>query len=655
MQVDNVYLEPRFKLDTGTIILLRTMIPQFGYSKFGEFIFYSHYSRQIDGRQESWVDVVIRVIEGTFSIRKDWYNRNHIAWDELSWQRYARDMAISMFRMEWLPPGRGLWAMGTPLIMKRGSMALFNCAFTSIGSDWIDDLCWLMDSLMHGVGVGFEPIRQNLELFSPVSEVEYVIPDTREGWVDSIRVLLNAFAQPNGMLPVFDYDFLRPEGSKLVTFGGTSSGPQPLKDLHEDIVELCYSYLEQGDPIEFKTDLANLIGVCVVTGNVRRSAELALCSVSDPIFFDLKDYSKHPRRKKWGWMSNNSVKLETSEDFGLLSLLVHHNIESHDIGFVNMINLKTGRIGKRDKLKEDQATGLNPCGEIPLESREVCNVAETLPTRCYNHEAWLNACEYASFYTSTVNLLATHQPSTNAVILRNRRIGVSIVDFSGWKHQVGVTRLTRYLREGYNRIRQVNKLLAQEAGIPESIRVTTVKPGGTVPKMAGRQAGMSHPNFTYMIRRVRIQVNTELERILKEAKIPNEPDYYSKQTTVFEFPIFSGHVKPADQISIWEQAMNLILLQREWADNAISNTLLFSDNEVDELEAVLGAIAPLTKSVSLMRHTKEGIYRQMPEEHLTKEQYETRCTAIKEIDWSRYRGDGQDEKFCTSDRCEVLA
>lgn len=112
--------------------------------------------------------------------------------------------------------------------------------------------------------------------------------------------------------------------------------------------------------------------------------------------------------------------------------------------------------------------------EIPLEHREVCNVAETLPTMCPMIEDWLDACEYATFYCSTVALLPTHQPSTNRVVARNRRIGVSIIDVSGWKEEFGVSKLTRYMRDGYKLIRKVNKRLADEAGVPESIRVTTI-------------------------------------------------------------------------------------------------------------------------------------------------------------------------------------
>lgn len=112
--------------------------------------------------------------------------------------------------------------------------------------------------------------------------------------------------------------------------------------------------------------------------------------------------------------------------------------------------------------------------EIPLEDKELCNLTETLPTMCSSYEEWLEACEYATFYASTVSLLPTHQPLTNKVIARNRRIGVGIIDYTGWKHKHGVHKITQYMREGYDKIRQVNSYLADEAGVPHSIRVTTV-------------------------------------------------------------------------------------------------------------------------------------------------------------------------------------
>lgn len=122
------YVLERFKLNQKTVDLIQGSTPKFGYNGFGEIVFYRTYSRvKPDGRQESWNDVVIRVTEGIFSIRKDFYIKNYIPWNERYWQGFAHDFAKSMFAMKWLPPGRGLWAMGSEFVYERGAMALYNC------------------------------------------------------------------------------------------------------------------------------------------------------------------------------------------------------------------------------------------------------------------------------------------------------------------------------------------------------------------------------------------------------------------------------------------------------------------------------------------------------------------------------------------------
>ncbi len=707
-----MFVKERFKLDSAYVDLLKKLKPNFGYNGFGEITYYRSYSRMMPEGQEQWADTVIRVINGVMSIRKDHYVKNRILWDEDYWQSFAGQMANSMFRMEWLPPGRGLWAMGTDLIYERGSMALYNCAFTTIDDDWINQYCWFMETLMYGVGVGFKPVRTELTLQHPTRTHKFQVPDSREGWVVGLRQLLMAFEDGNS-LPVFDYSLIRPKGALIKTFGGIASGPEPLKEMYDKIIELCYRYERTNDiyspdpaydEVQFKTDIANLIGVCVVTGNVRRSAEIALASINDPVFMGLKDWVKYPERQAWGWMSNNSVLLEDKSDFERMDEIAQANIHGHDIGYLNMRNIPHGRIGKFDEVRVDEAQGCNPCGEIPLETFETCNVVETLPTRCADTDTWLKACEYATFYASTVSLLPTHSPLTNRVVTRNRRIGVSIIDFTGWKHDIGLAAVISNLRAGYSTIRRTNRELAQEAGVPESIRVTTMKPGGTVPKIAGRTAGASHPTFKYTLRRIRIQKDTVLERLLHKAGIPNEPDVVSKNTQVFEYPIIQGPARPATEVSIWEQAMNVVLLQREWADNMVSNTLYFKpkwrkvskvlsniggtvrtengslininglshlkleddtwgetwlcqydpQHEEDELEAVLSAIGPYVKSVSLLPHSEVGIAPQMPEEGITKAEYEKRINSIKPIDWSNYKGsDGEDEKYCQGDKCTI--
>lgn len=360
------FVNERFNLLPSTEKRFRKKLAPFGYNGFGEFIFYRTYSRtKVDGGQEDWADCVLRVTNGTFSIRKDWYIKNQIEWDEQFWQKYAADFAMSMFNMEWMPPGRGMWAMGSDFVYERGSMALYNCAYTDITTDNLsDDIVWLMDSLMHGVGVGFGPVRDNgMTLYAPSGTLKYVIPDSREGWCESVRLLVDAFTKPGHPLPVFDYSRVREAGLPIKGFGGISSGPGPLKDLHVRIVSEFKKYGTQPkyDSIYLKTNLANHVGCCVVAGNVRRSAELAKGKVGDPTFLNLKDYAIYPEREAFGWMSNNSVELETDEDFQMLGEIAKRVIKNGEPGYVNRRNMPYGRIGKRLRdLRKDRAVGFNP-------------------------------------------------------------------------------------------------------------------------------------------------------------------------------------------------------------------------------------------------------------------------------------------------------
>lgn len=730
------YVNEYFQLDDTVVEELERRKPEFGYNGFGEFIFYRTYSRQKhNGKQENWADVVVRVINGVMSIRKDHYVRNRIEWDERRWQDYAAEMAFSMFDMKWLPPGRGLWAMGTPFVVERGSMALYNCAATKLGSNdrFANDCHWLMDALMLGVGVGFEALRDDFKTYRPEGKFGYEIPDTREGWCDSVKLLLEAYTQPGRYEPDFDYSKIRKAGEPIKGFGGQASGPDPLVALHDDIRRLCTT---QGlSPLRIKTDIANKIGCCVVAGNVRRSAELAKGDIKDHEFMDLKDYDRSPEREDFGWMSNNTVALNDDDDFERLGEVARRVVNRGEPGIMNLRNMRLGRIGRDMKgLREDYADLFNPCGEIPLEDKETCNISETLPTRCHNDSEWLRGCEFASFYSSTVSLLPTHRSETNAVIARNRRIGVGIVDITGWIHQSSMNRVIKLMRKGYEIVRSINKIANCEAGVPEAIRVTTVKPGGTVPKVAGRTSGAGYPTFAETLFNIRVAANAPVVKVLDKAKVPWEPEVFQpKETRVYKWPAKQGPALAADKVSLWQQAMLLTMIQREWADNAVSNTLYFrpkwvldlhvvrkdeikralkrvvkaplfnraysrislqnrretiheddnrkyvlvydkwplngADNvqlkryqfdpthEEDIIEPVLASIAPLIKSCSLLPHAAKGVYRQMPQEGITAEEYLEAKSKLGQLDWSSFTGDGvpdaESEKYCSGGVCEL--
>jgi ribonucleoside-diphosphate reductase alpha chain len=397
----------------------------------------------------------------------------------------------------------------------------------------------------------------------------------------------------------------------------------------------------------------NAIGVCVIAGNVRRSAEILLGSVDDRTFLELKDYKKNPDRAEIGWVSNNTVILKRPEEFQKLPIIAAHIRDNGEPGIMNLINVqKYARYGDE---RGDKAWLANPCSEIPLESFELCNLAEVFSARCGSEAAFYEALEFATFYASTVALLPTHRAETNAVLLRNRRIGVSLSGIAEMLDGFGAAELTRRLRKGYTLVRSVNQRLAAEAGVPVSVRVTTVKPSGTISQLVGVSSGMHFPTFRYAIRRIRIGSGSPLCGLLEAAGIPNEPDRYSASTTVFEFPIDQGKTRKASSVSAWEQFALLAMLQREWSDNMVSCTVYFDpETEGAQLEHMLALFAPVIKSVSMLPHTRSGVYEQMPYEGISKEAYETRLAGLPKIDWSRFVGsDGIESRFCSDESCNT--
>ena len=681
----------RFKLEHNTIDILRNKTPVFGFNGLGELVFRRTYSRD----NEDWDDVVIRVVEGCMSIRKEHYHRNHLRWDDTTQQTFAKNMACSLFDMEWLPPGRGLWMMGTEFTYNKGSMALNNCAATDTEEDFVLSAEWAMDALMNGVGVGFttnwrgnasKPDKEN-------NNAEFVIQDSREGWVQSLIQLMCSYIESprygKTKYPIFNYGLIRQAGLPIRGFGGTSSGPEPLKQMHKRVESYLDAFCDgrlSGTSKTWKeidgnwqevdvevdkpyshtrliADVFNAIGACVVAGNVRRSAEICLGDVKDDDFINLKNYSVNPERSEIGWMSNNSVVLKSDSEFKDYSYIPEMARRIRDNGEPGMINLynmqKFGRFGK---VHPDKATLTNPCGEIALENFELCNLAEVFPGRCKGEDRFKEALKYATFYASTVSLLPTHRPETNAIIARNRRIGVSVSGIAQWASgavpeewgSMNYTRIGQVLRNGYKIVRSTNKDLAEEAGVPVSIRVTTVKPSGSISLLAGATPGVHYPVSRYAIRRVRIGDNSPLITPLIKAGVPYEKDKVSENTLVFEFNIDHGDVRECEQVSPWEQFSIVQMMQKHYSDNSVSATIYFDkEKDGDDIEKMLTMFIPNLKSVSMLPHAGHG-YAQAPYEPITKEQYEERCAKFTMPSFNNVKGNVPvGSKFCAGDKCEL--
>jgi ribonucleoside-triphosphate reductase len=644
----------RFQLSAEHTEAIARLSTTFGFSGLGEVVYYRTYSRlKEDGTSEQWSDTVLRVINGVFSIRKNHYIQNDIAWDEAQWQAYAYAMARSLFAMEWMPAGRGLWAMGTDFVYERGSMALNNCGACDT-TDLSHAAEWAMDALMVGVGVGFNTAWEGKAAVPDKSDpLLFVIPDSREGWAASVRLLIEAYTK-QGRWHTFDYAKIRPYGTPIRGFGGTASGYRPLKQLHERIEHYLDDYCaEKTDKTRCIADVFNAIGVCIVAGNVRRSAQLALGRIDDSTFMELKDYDKHPERASIGWMSNNAVIVETKEELQKLSSVAESILKNGEPGIFNLANVKKyARLGEES---HDRATLTNPCGEIPLESFELCNLAEVFPRLCKKEQRIFTALEYATFYASTVSLLPTHRSETNEVVSRNRRIGVSIGGVAEYLEAVGMATFKALLAKGYRLVKEKNVQLAEAAGVRPSLRVTTIKPSGTISQLAGVTPGIHHPTFRYALRRIRIGDSSPICTLLKSAGVPHEKDYYSENTTVFAFPIEQENAKSAGEVSAREQLELLALLQKEWSDNMISCTIYFDpQREGEELAGLLQRYVPKIKSVSMLPHTQKGVYPQMPYEGISREEYEKRSSAMRAVDFSGLESAAEYvTSFCPKGECEI--
>ena len=642
---------PAFALDASFLSKYAKLRPPFGFNGLGELVYLRTYSRNKGDRKEQWYETVERVVQGTFQMQIDWLYSSGKSCDEqqmLKLKRDSEEMFDRIFHMKMLPPGRGLWAMGTSLTTDRKLYAaLNNCAFVSthdLDRDPIEPFCFLMDASMLGVGVGFDTngagkvrIQNVIESTNIKENKVFVVPDSREGWVQSLRLLLQSFLIPpspslssssplskslTNTLPVFDYSQIRAAGEPISGFGGVSSGPSILKELHDTLISVLMPCAGHAISITNIVDIMNIIGKCVVAGNVRRTAEIAFGDPDSEEYISLKDYEKNPHRQSYSWTSNNSVYARIGMDYSKACEKVRLNGEP---GFAWLDNMqKYGRMLDPPNNKDYRARGGNPCLEQTLESYEICCLVETFPDKHENVEDFKKTLELAVMYAKTVTLGPTHWPQTNNVMLRNRRIGTSLSGIAQFINNRGIEELREWCEQGYQKVQETDKDLSGFFGIPESIKTTCVKPSGTVSLLAGATAGMHYPESRFYTRRVRISTSSDLVAKLELAGYDIEPCKGDEENTrVVSIPIDAGEgIKTVKEVSMWEQLSLAAFLQRYWADNQVSCTVTFDPKtEGSYIKDALNYFQYSLKGISFLPRLEYGAYPQMPYEAITEEQY----------------------------------
>jgi ribonucleotide reductase alpha subunit len=524
--------------------------------------------------------------------------------------------------------GRFWWQLGTKTVSKLGLFSLQNCAAVTVDST--KAFTWAMDALMLGAGVGFNIQKEYVYQLPKVKKVkisrldtkdaDFIIPDSREGWIKLLEEVLRAhFETGRG----FSYSsiLVRGKGSPIKGFGGVASGAEELcwgiNEIHKILNNRAGKKINPIDALS----IMNIIGFIVVSGNVRRSAELALGDMDDLQFLNAKrwDLGNIPNYRA---MSNNSV---VCSDINLLPEQFwqgyHGNGEPY--GLINLnLSRKVGRLGETQYPDPDTVC-YNPCAEQSLASYETCCLAEIFLPNISSKEELIKVATYLYRINKHSLALPCHSEDTEAIVHKNMRMGIGVTGYlQATEDQRG------WLSDTYLHLREFDKQYSELHGWPCSIKLTTVKPSGTLSLLAGVTSGV-HPAYSqFYIRRVRISSNSPLASVCRKHGFHSEyqknfDGTEDRNIVVVSFPctVPDGTVLAKDLTAI-DQLEYVKRLQTEWSDNSVSCTIYYKKEELESIKSWLKLnYNDGIKTVSFLLHSEHG-FVQPPYEEITKEQYE---------------------------------
>lgn len=594
-----------------------------GFDYLGYIVYKRTYSRLLEnGQNEEWHQTIQRVINGAQKIGA----------------KYTKDEAERLFdyvfNLKCNFAGRSLWQMGTSTVDRFSANSLINCFYLSITK--LEDFCFLFENLMLGAGVGFSVRREHIHELPKVKEgvkiealltkdADFIVPDSRSGWVELLRKVLNAYFN-TGIGFSYSTILVRGQGEAIKGFGGTASGPKILIEGIEKISMILRS--REGKKLRSidVLDICNLIGSIVVAGNVRRSSEIALGDADDHLFVRAKrwDLGNIPN---WRAMSNNTI---VADDFSYLSDSIWdgYSGSGEPYGLFNLpLSQKYGRIGEKIK---DNCEGVNPCSEISLESGESCNLGELYLNRISSKEELIDCAKLLYKTQKAICSLPYLHEITNKTVHKNFRLGLGITGVCQSENKL------EWLDDCYKQLRKFDKEWSKQRGWPESIKLTTVKPSGTLSLLSGASPGV-HPLFSrYYIRRVRMSALDKLVPICRElgyhiefAKNFDKTDNHD--TVVVSFPCYSGPGTVASEMTAINQLELVKKLQTIWADNAVSVTVYYKKEEIPEIKKWLSDnYKDCIKAVSFLLHSEHG-FMQAPYEEITEEKYKELKSKVKPL------------------------
>ena len=620
---------------------------------YQRFIHASRYARWLpeENRRETWKETVDRYT-GFFKNRfPDTFP--------------ADDVNKAIHNLDVMPSMRCLMTAGPAL--ERDEIAGYNCSFVAIDSPKAFDE--IMYILMCGTGVGFSVERQFTNNLPSIAEEFHEtdttvrVKDSRIGWASAYRELISLLY--SGRLPKWDTSGIREAGARLKTFGGRASGPKPLEDLFTFTVHTFKKAAGRKLNSLECHDLVCKVADIVIVGGVRRSALISLSNLTD-------DRMRNAKNGAW-WesdvqraLANNSVAYTEKPDVGIFlkEWTTLYESKSGERGIFNRVaaTKKASSNGRRDV--EGFEYGTNPCGEIILRSKGLCNLSEIV---IRESDTLADLKEKVRIAT----IIGTFQSTlTNFRYLRSdwrknqeeeRLLGVSMTGIMDHPVLSKPTDETiKWLTELREYAIQTNKEWADKLGIPHSAAITTVKPSGTVSQLVGCSSGI-HPAYSsHYIRTVRMDNKDPLTLFFKSQGVPNEPDVTKpSDITVFSFPqkgTNSGVTR--NETNAVEQLKLYSVYQKYWTEHNPSITVYYKDDEFLNIGAWIYNNFSDVSGVSLLPHS-DHVYKQAPYQEITEEEYNASVASFPNIDWGNLKEEedtttGTQELACVSGVCEVV-
>jgi len=624
------------------------------------YIAKSRYSRFLDdkGRREHWDETVARYFNFMEKHLKD--KQNYTLSPAL---RYELEQAV--VNLEVMPSMRSIMTAGEAL--ERQNIAGYNCSYLPI--DDVKAFDEAMYILLCGTGVGFSVEQKYVNKLPDIPEKLYdsntvvVVKDSKEGWAKALRQVIALLYA--GEIPKWDVSAVRAAGTRLKTFGGRASGPEPLVDLFKYVVGKFKGAVGRKLHTIECHDILCKIGEVVVVGGVRRSAMISLSDLGD-------DRMAHAKAGNW-WdgngqraLANNSAVYEVKPDVGQFMREWSNIYESHsgERGIFNRYasELQAEKNGRRVLGKE---WGTNPCSEIILRPYQFCNLSSVIVRNSDTMDTLRNKVRLATIL-GTFQSTMTHFPYLRKIWQTNteeeRLLGVSMTGIldNPLLNSAYDLDLPKRLEELKNVAIDTNARLADDLLIPASAAITCVKPEGTVSQLTGTASGIHPQHSQFYIRRVRSDNKDPLTNFLKAQGFPSEPCVMKPDsTTVFSFPqkVGDGAVLRED-LSAIEHLDLWLVFQRHWCEHKPSVTISVNENEWPKVGAWTWDHFDEVTGVSYLPYDG-GTYRQAPYEEITHLEYENLMDAMpKGIDWEAFiegtdNVEGAQMLSCTAGACEI--